>query len=97
MLSENNASDLAAIASSRLSFAFNCIGCTSAQAAESFRMAFAALAEYEPLWDDTVIKAVATPRQWHLYTKGKPRVSKKWENALLRKARIAEKRRNSCG
>ena len=42
--------------------------------------------------DEQRIKAVATPRQWHLYKNGSPRVSKKWRNALLRKARIAEKR-----
>ena len=39
------------------------------------------------------IKAVATPRQWYLYQNGSPKVSKKWRNALLRKARIAEKRK----
>lgn len=39
------------------------------------------------------IKTVATPRQWHLYRYGPPKVSKKWRNALLRKVRIAEKRK----
>jgi len=42
--------------------------------------------------DEQRIKAVATPRQWYLYQNGSPKVSKKWRNALLRKARIAEKR-----
>lgn len=39
------------------------------------------------------LKAVATPRQWHLYQNGSPRVHKKWRNALRRRARIAEKRK----
>ncbi len=42
--------------------------------------------------DERRIKAVATPRQWHLYQNGSPKVRKKRRNALLRKARIAEKR-----
>lgn len=42
--------------------------------------------------DERRIKAVATPRQWYLYQNRSPKVRKKWRNALLRKARIAEKR-----
>ena len=43
--------------------------------------------------EDKELREVATPRQWHLYQNGSPRVSKKWGNALRRKKRIAEKRK----
>lgn len=34
-----------------------------------------------------------TPRQYHLYVHGKRRVSKKWENAAWRNARLKERRK----
>lgn len=39
----------------------------------------------EELW------SVATPRQWHLYIYGKPRVSKKWEHVF--KKRLAQQKK----
>lgn len=64
----------------------------AAEVASALQQVFRAIKEYEmekpKLWE------VATPRQWYLYINGSPRASKKWHNALRRKARIAEKRRN---
>lgn len=40
------------------------------------------------------IRGNLTPRQYHLYVHGKRRVSKKWENAAWRKARLRERRKN---
>lgn len=40
------------------------------------------------------IRENLTPRQYHLYVHGKRRVSKKWENAAWRKARLKERRKN---
>lgn len=40
------------------------------------------------------IRGNLTPRQYHLYVHGKRRVSKKWENAAWRKARLKERRKN---
>lgn len=39
-----------------------------------------------PEYEDEIIRSVATPRQWHLYKHGRPRVRKKWRNQLLKKA-----------
>ena len=39
-----------------------------------------------PEYEDEIIRSVATPRQWHLYKHGRPRVRKKWKNQLLKKA-----------
>lgn len=39
------------------------------------------------------LRSVATPRQWHLYLYGKPRVSKKWEHVF--KKRLAQKERRT--
>ena len=39
-----------------------------------------------PEYKDEIIRSVATPRQWHLYKHGRPRVRKKWRNQLLKKA-----------
>lgn len=53
-----------------------------------------ALADYlRPVVDaiDEIIRSVATPRQWHLYKHGRPRVRKKWKNQLLKKAIKAQK------
>lgn len=46
--------------------------------------------------EQQAIKEIATPRQYHLYLNGSPRVRKKWRNALLRKARIAAKRKGGA-
>lgn len=40
------------------------------------------------------IRGNLTTRQYHLYVHGKRRVSKKWENAAWRKARLRERRIN---
>lgn len=40
------------------------------------------------------IRGNLTPRQYHLYVHGKRRVSKKWENAAWKKARLRERRKN---
>ncbi len=37
-------------------------------------------------YKDESIRSVATPRQWHLYKHGRPRVRKKWRKQLLKKA-----------
>lgn len=39
-----------------------------------------------PEYEDEIIRSVATPKQWHLYKHGRPRVRKKWRNQLLKKA-----------
>lgn len=44
-----------------------------------------------PEYEDEIIRSVATPRQWHLYKHGRPRVRKKWKNQLLKKAIKAQK------
>lgn len=44
-----------------------------------------------PEYEDEIIHSVATPRQWHLYKHGRPRVRKKWRNQLLKKAIKAQK------
>lgn len=41
--------------------------------------------------EDEIIRSVATPRQWHLYKHGRPRVRKKWRNQLLKKAIKAQR------
>ena len=38
-----------------------------------------------PEYEDEIIRSVATPRQWHLYKHGRPRVRKKWKNQLLKR------------
>lgn len=35
-----------------------------------------------------------TRKQYHLYRHGRPRVRKKWENAAIRRAKKAERRKN---
>lgn len=44
-----------------------------------------------PEYEDEIIRSVATPRQWHLYKHGRPRVRKKWRNQLLKKAIKAQR------
>lgn len=44
-----------------------------------------------PEYEDEIIHSVATPRQWHLYKHGRPRVRKKWKTQLLKKAIKAQK------
>ena len=44
-----------------------------------------------PEYEDEIIHSVATPRQWHLYKHGRPRVRKKWRNQLLKKAIKAQR------
>lgn len=44
-----------------------------------------------PEYEDEIIHSVGTPRQWHLYKHGRPRVRKKWRNQLLKKAIKAQK------
>lgn len=44
-----------------------------------------------PEYEDEIIRSVATPRQWHLYKNGRPRVRKKWRNQLLKKAIKAQR------
>lgn len=44
-----------------------------------------------PEYEDEIIRNVATPRQWHLYKHGRPRVRKKWRNQLLKKAIKAQR------
>lgn len=44
-----------------------------------------------PKYEDEIIHSVATPRQWHLYKHGRPRVRKKWRNHLLKKAIKAQR------
>lgn len=64
------------------------IGVTFYQLSDAlFEIYYGQMAEYQKL------RAVATNRQWHLYTHGPVKVSKKWYNALCRKAKVAEKRR----
>ena len=43
---------------------------------------------------DEHLRGYATDRQWYLMNHGRPRIRKKWRNALLRRARIEGKR---CG
>lgn len=42
-------------------------------------------------------RMVATPRQWYLYKRGKPRVRKKWEAAFCRKYDLRAKRGETSG
>ena len=44
-----------------------------------------------PEYEDEIIRSVATPKQYHLYKYGRPRVRKKWKNQLLKKAIKAQK------
>lgn len=44
-----------------------------------------------PEYKDEIVRSVATPRQWHLYKYGRPRVRKKWRNQLLKKAIKAQR------
>ena len=44
-----------------------------------------------PEYEDEIIRNVATPRQWHLYKHGRPRVRKKWRNQLLKQAIKAQR------
>lgn len=62
----------------------------AATATEAISSAFSAFGSF--MLDEHLIK-YATDRQWHLLNHGSPKVRKKWENALLCRARIAEKRR----
>lgn len=60
------------------------------EAAEALCRTLRAMNEYE--LEAPTLRAVATNRQWYLYTHGPVKIRRKWHNALRRKAKIAEKR-----
>lgn len=64
----------------------------AATTAEAISNAFSALGSFML---DEHLRGYATDRQWHLLNHGSPKTRKKWRNALLRKARIAEKRKGA--
>lgn len=43
------------------------------------------------------LRSVATPRQWHLYLYGKPRVSKKWEHVFEKRLARQKKKGEHTG
>lgn len=59
--------------------------------ADTFRNIVDVIRNAWPEYEDEIIHSVGTPRQWHLYKHGRPRVRKKWRNQLLKKAIKAQK------
>lgn len=53
---------------------------------DTFRNVVEAIRNVWPECEDEIIRSVATPKQYHLYKYGRPRVRKKWRNQLLKKA-----------
>lgn len=79
----------------------NCLGEAFGHFAEAATLAIRQFGEairslMDSYQEQQTIKAIATPRQYYLYLNGSPRVRKKWRNALLRKARIAAKRKGGA-
>ena len=58
---------------------------------DTFRNIVDVFRNTRPEYEDEIIRSVATPKQYHLYKYGRPRVRKKWKNQLLKKAIKAQK------
>lgn len=82
-------SDNPAAGIDRLCEALTKIGESASVAAEAISKAFSAIAAFAVTES---LKNYATDRQWHLLCHGSPRVRKKWQNALIRRMRLQQKR-----